>query len=236
MSITPDDRIFWQSGIFEVNATMVYTWFVMGLLVIFALLIRRKLTSSTRISKPQHIIEVILLFVEDQIHEVTQEDPKPFLPFIATLFLFILTSNILSMVPGYEPPTGSLSTTAALAICVFIAVPLFGISKAGIRGFLGHYVEPTVIMLPFNVIGDFSRTLALAVRLFGNVMSGRMVLGILLIITPLIFPIVFQALELVIGIVQAYIFTILAIVYVGAASKVHRARTEAVAQLSKGDT
>ncbi|MEZ5388094.1 MAG: F0F1 ATP synthase subunit A, partial [Prosthecobacter sp.] len=131
---------------------------------------------------------------------------------------FIALSNLCTILPYYEPPTGSLSTTAALAICVCIAVPLFGIAEQGIGGYLKTYIKPTPLMLPFHVISEISRTLALAIRLFGNIMSGSIILGILLTITPFIFPVVMSALGLLTGMVQAYIFSILATVYIAAAS------------------
>ena len=127
---------------------------------------------------------------------------------------------------GYEPPTGSLSTTTALAICVFIAVPLYGIKEQGLGGYLRSYLEPTPIMLPFNVISEFSRTLALAIRLFGNIMSGTMILAILLTVTPFIFPVVMSALGLLTGMLQAYIFSILATVYIAAATSSFREDAE----------
>jgi alternate F1F0 ATPase F0 subunit C len=123
------------------------------------------------------------------------------------------------VVPGYEPPTASLSTTAALALCVLVAVPLFGISGQGLGAYLKSYVQPTPVMLPFNLISEVSRTLALAVRLFGNMMSGAMIIAILLSITPFVFPIVMTVLGLLTGMVQAYIFTILAAVYIAAATR-----------------
>jgi F-type H+-transporting ATPase subunit a len=126
---------------------------------------------------------------------------------------------LCTIIPGYEPPTGSLSTTAALALCVFVAVPFFGIVDQGIGGYLKSFIEPTFIMLPFNLISEISRTLAMAVRLFGNMMSGTMIIAILLTITPFLFPIVMTALGLLTGMVQAYIFTILAAVYIAAATR-----------------
>jgi F-type H+-transporting ATPase subunit a len=125
--------------------------------------------------------------------------------------------NFWIILPWYQPPTGSLSTTTALALCVFLSVPYFGIQKSGIGGYLKTYIQPTFIMLPFNIISELSRTLALAVRLFGNIMSGVMIVGILLSITPLFIPIVMKALGLLTGMVQAYIFSILATVYITAA-------------------
>ena len=132
--------------------------------------------------------------------------------------MFIALSNFCTIFPGYEPPTSSLSTTTALALSVFLAVPLFGIGEQGLGGYLKSYAEPTLLMLPFNIISELSRTLALAVRLFGNMMSGVMIIGILLTITPFIFPIVMTVLGLLTGMVQAYIFFILAAVYIAAAT------------------
>jgi F-type H+-transporting ATPase subunit a len=143
---------------------------------------------------------------------------RRYIPFLGTLFSFIASANLLTIVPGYEPPTGSLSTTAALALCVFIAVPVFGIRQRGWRGYLDSYLQPTAIMLPFNIISELSRSLALAVRLFGNMMSGAMILAILLTITPFLFPVAMSALGLLTGMVQAYIFSILATVYIAAAT------------------
>ena len=140
--------------------------------------------------------------------------------------LFVAAASLCTVIPGYETPTGSLSTTVALALCVFVAVPLFGIEEQGIGGYLKSYVEPTVIMLPFNINSELSRTLALAVRLFGNMMSGAMIVAILLSITPFVFPIVMTALGLLTGMVQAYIFSILAAVYIAAATRVSKRKPE----------
>ena len=138
-------------------------------------------------------------------------------------------ANLWTIVPGYEPPTASLSTTAALALCVFVAVPLFGILDQGLGGYLKTYTEPTLLMLPFNIISELSRTLALAVRLFGNMMSGAMIIAILLTITPFLFPIVMTVLGLLTGMVQAYIFSILATVYIAAATRTQKPKALAEA-------
>ena len=154
---------------------------------------------------------------------------RTYLPFLGTLFLFLATASLATVIPGFEPPTGSLSTTIALALCVFVAIPFFGIRKQGLRGYLRSYIEPTVIMLPFNIISEASRTLALAVRLFGNMMSGTMIIAILLTITPFLFPVVMTLLGLLTGMVQAYIFTILAAVYIAAATHSSKSKTTAAA-------
>jgi F-type H+-transporting ATPase subunit a len=218
MHITPDQLILWQYGFVKLNATIVTTWGLMLLLTIGAHLITRKLRSDVITSRWQAALEILITGIDQQIKEVGLAVPERYIPFIGTLFIFIATANLLTIVPGYDPPTSSLSTTAALAVCVFVAVPVFGIVRRGWRGYVKSYLEPTVIMLPFNLISELSRTLALAVRLFGNMMSGTMIIAILLTITPFIFPVAMTALGLLTGLVQAYIFSILATVYIAAAT------------------
>jgi F-type H+-transporting ATPase subunit a len=164
---------------------------------------------------------VLVTSIRDQIGEVSRRDPSAYLPFVGTLFVFIATANLLAIVPGYVPPTGSLSTTTALAIAVFVAVPLYGIAEEGALAYLRHYVRPSIVMLPFNILGELSRTLALAVRLYGNIMSGTVIVALLLTLTPFFFPIVMQVLGLITGMVQAYIFAVLATVYIASASSAH---------------
>jgi F-type H+-transporting ATPase subunit a len=217
MRLTPDQLIFWQDGVFKLNATIVFTWAIMLVLVVGSRLITRRLTSAHERSRWQNLLEIVVTGIVKQIGEVGLRNPRNYLPFLGTLFLFVATASLFTIIPGYEPPTGSLSTTAALALCVLIAVPIFGIQDQGLGGYLKSYIKPTVIMLPFNIISEVSRTLALAVRLFGNMMSGAIIIGILLTITPFLFPIVMTLLGLLTGMVQAYIFSILATVYIAAA-------------------
>ena len=224
MRLSPDEMIFWQLGFFKLNATIVFTWGLMLVLAAGSKLITRKLTTDLRRSRWQNSLEIVVTGIEKQIEEVGLRHPETYLGFLGTLFLFVALASLCTVIPGYEPPTGSLSTTVALALCVFVAVPLFGIEEQGMGGYLKSYVEPTVIMLPFNVISELSRTLALAVRLFGNMMSGAMIIGILLTITPFIFPIVMTALGLLTGMVQAYIFSILAAVYIAAATRTRKSK------------
>ena len=222
MEISPDNIIYWQSGAITLNATIVFTWLVMAFLVIVSWLVTRNLSVNPKISRWQSLLEIIVEGIANQIHEVSQQEATKYIGFIGTLFLFIAVSNTLAIVPGYQPPTGSLSTTTALALCVFVAVPLFGIIKRGFSGYLRNYIQPTIFMLPFNIIGEFSRTLALAVRLFGNIMSGTMLVAILLSLVPLFFPIVMQALGLVFGLIQAYVFAMLAMVYIASATSTQK--------------
>ncbi|MDW7729604.1 MAG: F0F1 ATP synthase subunit A [Bacillota bacterium] len=222
MTINPDEIIYFQMGWFKINATIFFTWLIIIFVTFGSWLITRKMTSEGPLSRWQNLLEVIVEVINNQIREVSRQEPGPYLPFVGTLFLFIAISNVLAIVPGYIAPTSSLSTTAALAISVFIAVPVFGIAGQGVMNYLRQYIQPTFFMLPFNIIGELSRTLALAVRLYGNMMSGTVIVAILLTITPLIFPIVMQALGLLTGLIQAYIFAILAMVYIASASQVHQ--------------
>jgi F-type H+-transporting ATPase subunit a len=220
MEISPDAIIIFQWNSIQINATIFFTWVVMVLLIFISWMATKNLTIGPKISRWQNFLEVIVGYIRQQVKEITQQNPDPFIPFLGTLFLFISISGLLTIIPGFQPPTGSLSTTSALAICVFFAIPIFGISKKGMRDYFKQYLEPSIFMMPFNVIGDFSRTLALAVRLFGNVMSGTLIVAVLLIITPLFVPIVMQVLGLLIGQIQAYIFTVLATVYIASATRV----------------
>jgi len=218
MRLSPDEMIFWQQGFFKLNATILFTWGVMLLLAVGSKLVTRRLSTDLNRTRWQNLLEIVVTAIMKQIGEVGLRHPEKYIGFLGTLFLFVATAALCTVIPGYEPPTGSLSTTVALALCVFVAVPLFGIEDQGVAGYLNSYLEPTVVMLPFNIISEISRTLALAVRLFGNMMSGAMIIGILLSITPFIFPVVMTLLGLLTGMVQAYIFSILAAVYIAAAS------------------
>lgn len=224
--ISPDQLLLWQWGVMKINATMAYTWLIMAMLVIASWLVTRRISADIAISRWQHLLEVVVSTIREQIQEISQDNPDHYLAFIGTLFLFIGLSNLLLIVPGYVAPTSSLTTTAALAICVFIAVPLYGITSRGVLGYFREYFQPTFIFFPFHVMGELTRTLALAIRLFGNIMSHDKVIGILLAITPLFFPIVMHALGLLIGMVQAYIFAILAMVYIASATQTHEAKSE----------
>ncbi|MDI1286655.1 MAG: F0F1 ATP synthase subunit A [Reyranella sp.] len=219
MRLSPDDMIFWQHGFVKINGTIVFTWALMLVLAVGSWLVTRRLSTDLRRARWQNLLEIVVTGIEKQIEDVGLRDPQKYIGFVGTLFLFVALASLCTVIPGYEPPTGSLSTTAALALCVLVAVPLFGIEEQGLGGYLKSYIEPTIIMLPFNVISELSRTLALAVRLFGNMMSGTMILAILLTITPFIFPIFMSALGLLTGMVQAYIFSILAAVYIAAATR-----------------
>ncbi len=217
MTPTPDGIVFWQRGFIVINGTIVFTWFVMLVLVVVSVLATRKLSTGRNVSRWQNLLEAIVGTVRKQMREMLGRGGLNYLSFIGTLFLFISVANLLTVIPYYDPPTGSFSLAAALAVAVFIAVPVFGVTEQGLGGYLKHYVRPSPLMLPFNIISELSRTLSLAVRLFGNIMSGTMIVGILLTIAPILVPLIMEALGLLIGQIQAYIFAALATVYVGSA-------------------
>lgn len=217
MEISPDQIVYWEWGVVKLNASLVFSWVVMVVLTVGAWLVTRHLARGSQRSRWQNLLEVLVETLEVQIRETGLRPPRRYLAFIGTLFLFVLACNVLTVVPGFEAPTAALTTPVALAVCVFFAVPVFGITSQGVRGYFANYIEPTVFMLPFNIIGEVSRTVALAIRLFGNMMSGSLVVAILVSIAPLFFPVVMQAFGLLIGVIQAYVFAILALVYIASA-------------------
>lgn len=209
----------------------------MAVIVGLSIWATRGLQVEYPISKKQHVMETIVELIESQIKESSGEKARPYLPFIGTLFLFIAVSNLLSIFPPlsgffpgalsiYRQPTTALETTVALAVCVFFSVPVYAIAQRGIGHWLKSYIRPTYIMLPFNIIGDISRTLALAVRLFGNMMSGTVVGAILLSLIPFFFPVIMQVFGLLTGMIQAYIFAVLAMVYIASAVQVDQERNK----------
>jgi F-type H+-transporting ATPase subunit a len=233
MQLSPDSILVARWGPFPISATLVFTWLTMALLVAVSFWVSRRLREGADLPPLQGLLEIVVEAICRQIQEVSQQDPEPYLPFVGSLFLFILSANLLTILPGYQPPTGSLSTTVALAVCVFIAVPIYGIRQAGLRTYLASYLEPTPLMLPFQVIGEFSRTVALAMRLFGNIMSGTLITAILLSIVPLFVPVLMQALGLVFGVIQAYVFAVLALVYISSAASI---RNRSGRPISSGDS
>jgi F-type H+-transporting ATPase subunit a len=221
MILNPDTLVLFEIGPLPINATIVGTWLVMLLLAGGSWLVTRRLQTGPRMARWQNLLEVIVVALRDNIREIGQRTPERYLPLIGTLFLFIATANLLAIVPGFVTPTASLSTTSALAICVLIAVPVYGITEKGFSAYLLDYLRPTPLMLPFKLIGEFSRTIALALRLYGNIMSGTLIVASLLSVAPFLFPVVMQLLGLLTGMIQAYIFAVLAMVYIASAVAAH---------------
>ncbi|MDF1669291.1 MAG: F0F1 ATP synthase subunit A [Roseovarius sp.] len=225
MTLSPDEIILFVVWGVPLNATIFHTWIVMGVLTAVSLLITRKLRPDVPPNRWRTALEVIVQGIQSQIEEITEGPSRHLLYFVGTLFLFVAVSNLMLVVPGFEPPTSSLSTTTALALSVLVAVPLFGITSRGLGGYLKTYLEPSFIMLPFNIISEFSRGISLAIRLYGNIMSGAVIAAILLTIAPFFFPVVMDLLGLLTGMIQAYIFAILATVYISSATAPKHAST-----------
>ncbi len=220
MELTPDTSIVFSLGGISINATIFNTWLIMALLTGVSVLVTWNLRPDVPPNRWRTMLEVIVNGIVGQIAEITERRQPRILYFVGTLFLFIVTANLLTVVPGFDTPTASLSTTAALALSVLIAVPMFGIGSRGIGGYLKTYIEPSFIMLPFNIISEFSRGISLAIRLYGNIMSGAVIGAILLGVAPFFFPVVMDMLGLLTGVIQAYIFAILATVYISSATAV----------------
>ena len=218
MQMTPDEVIVFSAWGLKLNSTLVNTWIVMALLVGVSMVVTRNLRADVPPDRWRTALEVIVKTIQGQIEEITQKSARHVMYFAGTLFLFIALSNLMLVIPGFMPPTSSLSTTVALALSVLVAVPLFGISSNGLGRYLKAYIEPSVVMLPFNIIGEFSRGISLAIRLYGNVMSGGVIAAILLGVAPFFFPVVMDMLGLLTGLIQAYIFAILATVYISSAT------------------
>jgi len=208
-------HVVFTLGPVPITTPVVATWGIMLLLAGGAWLLTRKLT--LRPSAAQACLELVVETLEDQIRDTMRTEPEPYLPLIGTLFLYVFVSNWSSLVPGVEPPTAKLETDAALALIVFVSVIGFGIHVRGLRGYLRSFAYPTLVMVPLNLLENITRTFALMVRLFGNVMSGVFVIGIVLSLVGLLVPVPLMALELLTGAVQAYIFSVLAMVFIGGA-------------------
>jgi F-type H+-transporting ATPase subunit a len=202
-------------GPLAVTSPVVVTWGLMAGIGLACSLARRFL--AVKPPAWQAALELFVGAIEDQIRETMRVPPQPYLPLLGTLFIFILVANWSSLIPGVDPPTAHIETDAALALIVFFAVFYFGIASRGLLGFLKTFAEPSVVMIPLNVVETFTRTFSLVVRLFGNVMSGAFIIAIVLSLAGLIVPIPLMALDLLTSAVQAYIFTVLAMVFIGGA-------------------
>ena len=202
-------------GPVPISSAVVTTWAIIALFVAICWLgLRRPQVHPGRL---QTVLEIVVEAIAAQIEEIVGRSARPYLPLIATLFLFLVFANLSAVVPGAKPPTGHIETPAALALIVFLSVHYFGIRSQGLRGYLAHYTKPNPLLLPLNVLAEITRTFSLMIRLFGNIMSHEFVLAIVVFLAGLLLPIPFMLLGILIGLIQAYIFTILATVFVGAA-------------------
>jgi F-type H+-transporting ATPase subunit a len=216
MATSPlESAVMFHLGPVGVTRPVVTTWAIMAVLTLASWLVTRRLAS--RPSRRQAVLELIVTGIMDQIREVIRKEPRPFLPLLGTLLIFLGAANLSGVVPGVEAPTGKLETPAALALIVFVSVHFFGVRARGTLGYLASFAKPKLIMLPLNIVSEITRTFSLMVRLFGNVMSGEFVIALVVALAGLFVPIPLMVLEILVGLVQAYIFTVLATVFIGAA-------------------
>jgi F-type H+-transporting ATPase subunit a len=199
-------------GPVHITNTVITTWFVMAVIITVCYFAKRAL--SLRPSVFQEALEAIFEAIEKTIKEVLPVDPWLVVPVLGTLWILIGFSNLAGLIPGLTTPTADLNTTFAFAVISYSMTHVFGIATQGVKGYLSHYKEPTWILLPFHLIAEATRTVALAVRLFGNMLSGEMIAVILLGIAGLLVPIPFSLLHIVIGLIQAYIFGVLTLVFI----------------------
>jgi F-type H+-transporting ATPase subunit a len=210
-----ETKALFHVGPIAITEPVIITWVIMALIVTFAIAVTLRL--SLMPSKAQTILELFVGAIDGQIRDTMQVEPSPYRALIGTIFIFILVANWSSLIPGIEPPTAHLETDAALAAIVFCAIIFYGTRTRGLAGYLRTFTEPTWIMIPLNVVEQITRIFSLIVRLFGNIMSGVFIGAILLSLAGLFVPIPFMALDLLTGAIQAYIFTVLAMVFIGAA-------------------
>jgi len=207
--------ILFHLGPVAISRPVVTTWGIMLVLTLVCRLVTRRL--QIRPDGRQAVIEILVTGIARQIEDIIRMDARPFLPLLGTLFIFLVTANLCGLVPGVEAPTGKIETPAALALLVFFSVHYFGVRARGVSGYLASFTKPKFIMLPLNIVSEITRTFSLMVRLFGNVMSGEFVIALVLAMAGLFVPVPLMALEVLVGLVQAYIFTVLATVFIGAA-------------------
>ena len=201
-----------QLGPLSVTTTVVTTWVIMAAIALFAWLTTRRLRIEP--GSLQSGIEGVVSVLEETVRGVAPEQARQIMPFIASLWLFLIVSNLSGLIPGVHSPTGDLSATAALAMLVFLSVHWFGIRSQGLRAYLRHYLTPSPLLLPFHIISEITRTVALAVRLFGNIMSLEMAAVLILLVAGFLAPIPILMLHIIEALVQAYIFGMLALIYV----------------------
>ena len=207
--------VLFHVGTVGITRPVVTTWAIMAVLAVSSWVLTRRL--DVHPSRRQIVLELLVTGIASQIEEVVRKDARPLLPLLGTLFLYLLVANLSGLLPGVNAPTGALETPAALALVVFGAVHFFGIRAQGLGGYLASFARPKLIMLPLNVVSEVTRTFSLMVRLFGNIMSGEFLIGLVLALAGLFVPVPLMALELLVGVVQAYIFSVLATVFIGAA-------------------
>ena len=211
-------------GQLTIHASVISSWGVMLFIISLVWLATRHMQMLP--NGMQTVIEGIFEAMEQAVLEVTPEHGRQIMPFIATLWVFLIIANLVGLIPGLHSPTGDLSVTSALAILVFLSVHWFGIRTQGIKKYLHHYLQPTPMLLPFHIVSEFTRTLALAIRLFGNVMSLEMAAMLIVLVAGFLAPIPILMLHIIEALVQAYIFGMLALIYLASAMQSQQLNSE----------
>ncbi|MCQ4281229.1 F0F1 ATP synthase subunit A [Pseudomonas stutzeri] len=210
-----ESALLFELGPMRVSTAVAVTWLLMLVLATGSWVLTRRL--SLRPTAMQSLLELLVETLDGQIRDTMQSSPELYRALIGSLFIFILAANWSSLIPGVDPPTAVLETDTALALVVLAASIGYGIAVKGLGGYLRTFAEPSWVMIPLNIVEQLTRTFSLIVRLFGNIMSGVFVIGIALSLAGLLVPIPFMALDLLTGAIQAYIFSVLAMVFIGAA-------------------
>lgn len=207
--------IAFHIGTVPISRPVVTTWAIMVALTTVSWLVTRRMQMWP--DRYQATIEILVAGIAQQINDVVRNDARPLLPLLGTLFIFLVVANLSGVLPGIQAPTSKLETPASLALIVFFSVHYYGVRARGLRGYLASFAEPKLIMMPLNILSEVTRTFSLMIRLFGNVMSGEFIIALVIALAGLFVPIPLMLLEILVGLVQAYIFTVLATVFIGAA-------------------
>ena len=210
-----ENNVSFVWGPVQISASILTTWGIMGVMSLLAWLTTRYLVMLPK--GLQTLAEGIVTVIDDAVSAVAPEQSREIMPFIATLWLFLIVANLVGLIPELHSPTSDLSVTSALAVIVFVSVHWFGIKTLGIKNYLHHYLTPSPILLPFHIISEFTRTIALAIRLFGNMMSLEMAAMLILLVAGFLAPIPILMLHIIEALVQAYIFGMLALIYLAGA-------------------
>jgi F-type H+-transporting ATPase subunit a len=207
--------VLFHLGPIAISRPVVTTWIIMLVLAVTCRLVTRTLRMQP--DGRQALLESLVTGIAQQVESIIHKDARPYVPMLGTLFIYLVAANLCGVLPGVEPPTGKLETPLALALIVFFSVHFFGVRARGVRGYLASFAKPKLIMLPLNLLSEVTRTFSLMVRLFGNIMSGEFVMALVIALAGLFVPVPLMVLELLVGLVQAYIFAVLATVFIGAA-------------------
>jgi F-type H+-transporting ATPase subunit a len=207
--------VMFRLGPIAITRPVVTTWAIMAVLIVVSWMVTRRL--DRRPDRIQAVFEIAVTGILGQIEEIIRKDARSLLPLLGTLFIFLVVANLSGVLPGVEAPTAKLETPAALALIVFVSVHYFGVRARGFLGYLTSFAKPKLIMLPLNILSEVTRTFSLMIRLFGNIMSGEFIIALVVALAGLFVPIPFMVLEILLGLIQAYIFTVLATVFIGAA-------------------